>query len=135
MIIRIDPAEAEASATPYLGGYTDFDWVAVTDDPQFDATEKPAIGTLWTFSADRNFLFPKPDTIKGLQVQLTEDAIALGVRHAGLRRLAVGDDAAAVTLVTLGVDEIEQGVVEHLRLVQRCSVTRVGDNHQPRIGD
>jgi hypothetical protein len=82
--IRIDPAESEASATPYLGGSVEFDWIAVTGDPQFDGSAPPAAGPFWTFTADRNFLFSKPDTIKGLQVQLTDDAIVLGVRHAGL---------------------------------------------------
>ncbi len=83
--MRFDLAENQhALKTEFLNAVVDIDWIAITDNAAYDGHEPSAAARHWSFTDDRNFSFLKPDTIKGLQVQMADDAIELGVRHAGL---------------------------------------------------
>ena len=48
------------------------------------ATHKHRCVTEVATPSERQFEFPRPTSIKGLQVQMVEDAIKLGIKHAGL---------------------------------------------------
>ncbi len=61
--------------------YSRFELVEVSSGRQFGGQRCTASVVA---PADRSFAFPRPASIKGLQVQMVDDAIALGIKHAGL---------------------------------------------------
>src|SRR5690606_27819880 len=49
-----------------------------------DAAESRHWVSEFSLGEQRHFPFPRPASIKGLQVQMVDDALALGIKHAGL---------------------------------------------------
>ena len=85
--VRLDIPDTTGDISPYNGAFAEIDWIAVTDDPAFDGSAPDSAERYWDFSASHNFSYPEPPSIKGLQVQMVQDAIDLGVNHAGINLL------------------------------------------------
>lgn len=88
--IRLDPADAEPSAAPFLDAELLIDWIAFTEDPQFDLGDGDGLDfglrssrVLWDFRdyGRRSFHFPDAPTKKGLVPWRADDAIELGAKH------------------------------------------------------
>lgn len=86
-MVRLDLLETVATATDYLNASTEIDWIAMAGSAGFDGSDPAQAEAYWDFTSDRNFEFPNPESIKGLQVQMVDDAITLGVKHAGVNIL------------------------------------------------
>lgn len=80
--IRLDLPELAGSAA-WTSATVRIDWLALTNDLDFDGSDPDSAYRFWSFGADRNFEFNRGSSIKGLQVQMIDDAIELGVQHAG----------------------------------------------------
>ncbi|MCC5874769.1 MAG: hypothetical protein JJU11_00990 [Candidatus Sumerlaeia bacterium] len=82
--IRLDLPN-DTTAPEVVGAELEIDWIALTSNPSLDGTNVTGDDMFWDFqgNASRDYTFPTPPTIKGLQVEWIEDAIELGVNHAG----------------------------------------------------
>lgn len=83
--IRFDIDDGVGSPANLLNATLEIDWIALTDDPAFDGSDPSVAGEFWDFQAgSRFFEFPNPESIKGVGIQLVDDAVELGVREAGV---------------------------------------------------
>lgn len=82
--LRIDFFSGAGWSAAYQNVAIDIDWIALTDESTYNGSGEAGDDVVWHFRADRSFDFSRPSSIKGLQVQMVDDAIALGVRTAGI---------------------------------------------------